>query len=153
MWGGSNSEGKKEKPTKCLPGRLNGIKMLSTNTTESSKLDPTTHLDWALKYAKMGLRVFPLQPGTKIPMTAHGVKDATDDPALIKEWWTKRPGAGIGLAARAERVGAPSFLEFDQKQTLKDWARNEGEPDPSVDAWKSYACGCFTTREESEVCQ
>ena len=52
--------------------------MLSTNTVESPKTEPITNLDWALKYAQMGLRVFPLQPGTKVPMTAHGVKDATD---------------------------------------------------------------------------
>ena len=106
--------------------------MLSTNTTESPKSDPTTNLDWALKYASMGLRVFPLQPGTKIPMTAHGVKDATDDPALIKEWWTRTPDAGIGLAARAEKVGDACFLEFDQKPTLTDWAKNEGQPIPET---------------------
>jgi putative DNA primase/helicase len=40
MWGGSNSQGKKEKPTKCLPGRLSGIKMLSTTNTDSPKKHP-----------------------------------------------------------------------------------------------------------------
>ena len=111
--------------------------MLSTNTTESSKPDSTTNLDWALKYAKMGLRVFPLQPGTKIPMTAHGVKDATDDPALIKEWWTRTPEAGIGLAARGQQVGDPCFLEFDQRPWLAAWAKELGQEKPVTRLHKS----------------
>jgi hypothetical protein len=101
----------------------------------------------------MGLRVFPLRPGTKIPMTAHGVKDATDDPALIKEWWTRTPEAGIGLAARAEKVGDACFLEFDMKPTLKDWARNEGQPMPETRVHRSGGKGAphflFTHTEKS----
>jgi hypothetical protein len=31
--------------------------MLSTNTVESPKTEPITNLDWAMKYASMGLRV------------------------------------------------------------------------------------------------
>jgi len=63
----------------------------------------------------MGLRVFPLQPGTKIPMTAHGLKDATDDAALIKEWWTRTPEAGIGLAARGQYVGEDGMEAVERK--------------------------------------
>jgi bifunctional DNA primase/polymerase-like protein len=89
--------------------------MLSTTDTESSKPNPTTNLDWALKYAKMGLRVFPLQPGTEIPMTAHGVKDATDDPTLIKEWSARTQDAGIGLAARAQHDGEDAMKAVERK--------------------------------------
>jgi len=85
----------------------------------------------------MGLRVFPLQPGTKIPMTAHGVKDATDDPALIKEWWTRTPEAGIGLAARGQQVGDPCFLEFDQRPWLAAWAKELGQEKPVTRLHKS----------------
>ena len=67
--------------------------MLSTtNTLESPKTQQASNLEHALKYASMGLRVFPLQPGTKIPATANGVNDATTDPATITEWWTDTPG-------------------------------------------------------------
>jgi hypothetical protein len=118
-----------------------------------SETTTTCALDEALKYAQMGLRVFPLQPGTKRPMTAHGVKDATADPALIKEWWTRTPEAGIGLAARAEKVGDPCFLEFDQKPTLKDWAKNEGQPMPETRVHRSGGKGAphfiFTHTEKS----
>jgi hypothetical protein len=60
--------------------------MLSTTNTDSPKAQPASNLDWALKYASMGLRVFPLQPCTKRPMTEHGVKDATGSESLIREW-------------------------------------------------------------------
>jgi len=127
--------------------------MLSTNNTDSPKSQPASNLEWALKYASMGLVVFPLQPGTKRPMTEHGVKDATGRESLIREWWTKYPDAGIGLAARAQHVGDPCFLEFDQKPTLKDWAKNEGMPMSETRVHRSASKGAphfiFTHTEKS----
>ena len=42
----------------------------------------------ALAYARrFGWAVFPLQPGTKVPLTGtHGHKDATTDPETIRRW-------------------------------------------------------------------
>ncbi|WP_245557905.1 bifunctional DNA primase/polymerase [Nocardia thailandica] len=51
----------------------------------------------ALVYASWGWPVFPLKPGDKAPMTRHGFKDATTDPAVIRRWWSAAPGANIGL--------------------------------------------------------
>lgn len=57
----------------------------------------------ALHYAtEYGWKVFPCQPGGKIPATKHGCKDATTDPDQIKAWWTQSPEANIGLACGAE---------------------------------------------------
>ena len=56
-------------------------------------------MDEALRLAELGYRVFPLKPGTKFPITAHGVKDATADVERVAEWWSKFPDAGIGLCA------------------------------------------------------
>ena len=55
----------------------------------------------ALKYANMGLAVFPLIPRDKKPLTANGFKDATTDPAQIEKWWTRNPSANIGIATGA----------------------------------------------------
>ena len=54
--------------------------------------------DAALKYAEMGLAVFPVIPRDKKPLTENGFKNATTDRAKIDEWWTIHPDANIGLA-------------------------------------------------------
>ena len=70
-------------------------------------------LDSALEYASRGWPVIPVHtirpvgictcgnkdcksPG-KHPMTPHGVKDGSTDPAVIRDWWTRWPLANIGI--------------------------------------------------------
>jgi len=62
-------------------------------------------LEYALKYAELGWKVFPLKPGLKVPATQHGVKDATGDKRKIEAWWTATPDANIGLACGAVSGG------------------------------------------------
>ena len=57
----------------------------------------STCLDAALAYAARGWYVFPCAPLKKTPLTTHGFKDATTDPAQITRWWTDTPGANIGI--------------------------------------------------------
>jgi bifunctional DNA primase/polymerase-like protein len=53
----------------------------------------------AVWYAtQKSLPVFPLIPRDKRPLTEHGLKDATTDPAIISKWWADQPEANIGLA-------------------------------------------------------
>ncbi len=59
---------------------------------------PTNLLACALDYASWGLYVFPLAPGTKVPLKgSRGLHDATRDPEQIKRWWGERPTANIGV--------------------------------------------------------
>lgn len=63
--------------------------------------DITTNplLDAALALAEMGYPVFPLQPGTKVPLAgSHGCHDATTDAGEIRAAWTREPCGNIGLA-------------------------------------------------------
>lgn len=52
----------------------------------------------AIWYANRGLLVFPLVPGTKIPGTKHGFKDASMALDTIRSWWSAEPRANIGLS-------------------------------------------------------
>ena len=74
----------------------------------------------ALAYARLGYRVLPLDHPVstnvsqgrgmlcscgdpacgavgKHPLTVHGLKDATSDPARLDAWWQRWPQANIGL--------------------------------------------------------
>lgn len=57
-----------------------------------------TMLAEAIEWAERGIPVFPLKPRDKVPLTEHGVKDASQDPKQIREWWEKWPNANIGGA-------------------------------------------------------
>jgi hypothetical protein len=52
-------------------------------------------------YAVHGIRVFPVLAGRKEPATAHGVLDASTEPAMIDAWWASVPYL-IGLACGPE---------------------------------------------------
>ncbi len=59
---------------------------------------PSPRLAAALAYAGRNLKVFPLRPWGKVPLTRHGLKDATTDPTQLKAWWQRWPDANLGLA-------------------------------------------------------
>jgi Bifunctional DNA primase/polymerase, N-terminal/Primase C terminal 1 (PriCT-1) len=52
----------------------------------------------ALSLARLGLRVIPLRPNGKVPLTEHGCKDASADPEVIAKWWGQWPDANVGVA-------------------------------------------------------
>ena len=55
--------------------------------------------EWALRYANMGLRVFPLQEGSKSKQVLRSWKnEATVDKETIQKWWDKNPKYNIGIA-------------------------------------------------------
>jgi len=71
----------------------------TTNTTNSvsRKQFCKQLLDGALGYARRGWPVLPLLPGTKLPLSRHGLHDASTDPQQIGTWWTRCPDANIGV--------------------------------------------------------
>ena len=77
----------------------------------------------ALAYTVSGWHVFPCQPdnpdcthprgcGCKSPLTGHGFRDATTDPAVIRAWWQTWPRANVAIATGAP---GPDVLDIDVK--------------------------------------
>jgi hypothetical protein len=51
----------------------------------------------ALRYADLGIPVFPCIPGGKQPLTPNGFHDATSSSRIVHAWWRRNPNANIGL--------------------------------------------------------
>jgi len=99
-------------------------------------------LDAALNYASRGLAIFPLKPREKTPITAHGHKDATIDPAIITGWWQRWPDANVGIRCNGllvadfdEYVGLQSKIQMESEHgklpptwTIKTGGGTEAEP-------------------------
>lgn len=62
-------------------------------------------LEAALRYAGRGWPVFPCRARRKVPLTAHGLKDATTDADEIRSWWRQWPDANVAV-----RTGSVSGL-------------------------------------------
>ncbi len=54
-----------------------------------------------MRHAREGRLVLPLKLCGKVPITAHGLKDATTDTGTIESWWRAHPAANIGIATGA----------------------------------------------------
>ena len=55
----------------------------------------------ALRLAGKGLAVFPCRPRDKRPATATGLKDATTDLDVIRQWWRREPQFNLAIATGA----------------------------------------------------
>jgi hypothetical protein len=93
------------------------------STTLSEAQAPSELLSAVLDYANGGLAVFPVRvwydgnKWRKMPITAHGHKDATTDPGAIRAMWSAHPDASIGAVPASAQfvvidvdVGAESNL-------------------------------------------
>jgi hypothetical protein len=82
-------------------------------------------LQHALAWLDRGFHVFPLQPRGKNPLgllVPHGCKDASVDPAVIRDWWRREPRANIG-----GRLGDGRFVVDLDGQDAVEWFANACE--------------------------
>jgi hypothetical protein len=74
----------------------------------------------ALQLAERGFWVFPCRPHDKRPATAHGLKDATTDPAVIESWWRQQPNYNIGVVTGAvSKILVVDVDDIDAEAELK----------------------------------
>lgn len=73
----------------------------------------------ALAYAAAGMPVHPCKPDSKEPDTAHGFKDATTDPRIIRAWWHVVPERNPAIATGEP---GPDVLDVDVKPDGDGWA-------------------------------
>jgi hypothetical protein len=79
----------------------------------------------ALAWLDRGFAVFPLKPRGKVPLGSlvpHGLKEASRDPAVIRDWWRREPKANIGIVTG----GGHFVLDLD---------------DAGAVSWFANACG------------
>jgi hypothetical protein len=88
---------------------------------------PVSTVSAALYYASIGLRVFPLQPGQKIPHKGtRGCLEATNDPAQITAWWHKWPDSNVAIATGH----LVDVIDIDGPEGVISWARMGNLPTP-----------------------
>lgn len=103
-------------------------------------IDRSTMTEAAVMYAEHGLAVFPLEAQGKKPATEHGLKDASADPAVVREMFSKRPFSNIGMACGAQSGGIIVVdIDIDDEQgkdgsmSLRKWEHEHGEiPDTAT---------------------
>lgn len=84
--------------------------------------------DSAIAYAQNeGLYVFPLKVRDKVPLTTHGLDDATIDALTIETWWDRWPDANIAI-----RTGDLVVIDEDSPGALEELASRHGKRIPET---------------------
>jgi hypothetical protein len=68
-------------------GQLETLDSPQYSGTRAAEQAPQTPFEWALEWARRGVRVFPCEPGSKVPAIDGWQARATTDPDQIREWW------------------------------------------------------------------
>lgn len=76
-------------------------------------------LTWAGKLQALGVFLFAVAPGDKVPATARGLKDATDDPDELAEQY--RPGMNLGIHLGRSGLLVIDADTVDEVTALQQW--------------------------------
>lgn len=76
----------------------------------------------AQSLAKNGIKVYPLSPGSKIPVAgSHGEHDATDDLDTIKKWFDYNPNFNLAINLQASGL---AVIDLDKHNNTTDGVQN-----------------------------
>lgn len=85
------------------------------------------------EYMDRGWKIFPVNG--KVPVTEHGLKDATSEHRMIPVWWEAHPGRGIGLATG--QVSGVWVLDLDGdegKESFRELQKDQDRLPKTVSA-------------------
>jgi hypothetical protein len=89
----------------------------------------------ALALAHKGMAVFPCRPRDKRPATANGLKEATRDPDIIRQWWRQEPQLNLAIATGAiSRIFVVDIDGLDAEGELRKLEAKHGELPATVQA-------------------
>src|SRR4051794_10800484 len=78
----------------------NPVPRWTASTMQHVAAEPTL-AGAAIRYANLGIPVFPCVPGGKQPLPPNGFHDATSLASVVHRWWERTPDANIGLPTGA----------------------------------------------------
>lgn len=95
----------------------------------------------AQSLAENGIKVYPLSPGSKIPVQgSHGEHDATDDLDTIKKWFNYNPNFNLAINLQASNLAVVDLDNHENAtngvQNYSKYIRNHGSS--YVDSLKTY---------------
>jgi hypothetical protein len=82
-------------------------------------MNKTTMLDAAISYAHRGILVFPCKPRSNEPLIKDWQNKATTDENQVRAWWSKWPGANIGIPTGAGNRFITLDIDEGGEETLK----------------------------------
>jgi hypothetical protein len=88
----------------------------------------------AITLARRGVAVFPCRPRDKRPATVNGLKDATTDASLIRQWWRTNPDYNVAIATGAiSRIFAIDVDGLDAEFELRKLEGEHGALPSSIE--------------------
>lgn len=101
--------------------RLTGSDPAAEGATELPDVTSMSNAEAALVYAKAGIPVVPIRPGTKNPGSYLGKgwpHRATTNADTIRDWWTRWPDAGIAMHVGGARL---LVIDVDAPERVPAW--------------------------------
>jgi hypothetical protein len=93
----------------------------------------------AIAYAERGWHVFPV--AGKVPLTAHGLHDATDDPGAVERMFYDDRATGVGIACGASGLLVVDLDGLAAQVAWADLAARHGGHSPTLAAETGKADG------------
>jgi hypothetical protein len=92
-------------------------------------------INTALTLATKGLFVLPCHPRDKRPATRNGLKDATTDLDIIRQWWRHKPDFNVAiLTGEPSRIFVLDLDGFDAEAELRKLEEKNGRLPATVES-------------------